>query len=41
MAIIAGFAYGLLVGNAALWTVIGLGVGIIIAVVTWQIDRRR
>ncbi len=40
-AIIAGFIYGMTVGNASLWTVIGLAVGIVLALLTWLIDRRR
>ncbi len=40
-AIIAGFIYGMIVGNAPLWTVIGLAAGIVFAVLTWLIDRRR
>lgn len=39
-AIIAGFIYGMSVGNASFWTVIGLVVGIALALLTWVIDRR-
>ncbi len=40
-AIIAGFIFGMSVGNASFWTVVGLAAGIVLAVLTWVIDRRR
>ena len=39
--LMAGFLYGLAIRNPLKGTLIGLGVGIAFAVVTWLIDRRR
>ncbi|MEO8617983.1 MAG: hypothetical protein ABI412_01335 [Sphingomicrobium sp.] len=39
--IIAGFGYGLSVGDASYWTVIGLAIGVALALLTWALDRRR
>ena len=39
--IVAGFLYGLTTGEAMAWTLIGLTVGLGLALVVWLIDRRR
>ncbi|WP_162888001.1 hypothetical protein [Sphingomonas mesophila] len=39
--IVAGFGYGLSAGRTMEWTVAGLGVGIVLALAVWLIDRRR
>ena len=39
--IILGFFYGLSIQNPLKGTLIGLGIGIVLAVVTWLIDLRR
>jgi hypothetical protein len=39
--ILLGFLYGLSIRNPLKGTLIGLGVGIVFAVGTWLIDRRR
>lgn len=40
-AIIAGFVYGMYVGDASFWTVIGLVVGVAFALLIWAVDHRR
>jgi hypothetical protein len=39
--ILAGFPLGLAIGNPMTGILIGTGVGIALAVVTWLIDRQR
>lgn len=39
--ILAGFVYGLAIGNPLKGTLIGLGVGTVLATVVWLLDRRR
>jgi hypothetical protein len=39
--ILAGFPLGLLLGNPMKGVLIGLGAGIVLALITWLIDRRR
>ena len=39
--VVAGFLYGLTTGEAMAWTFIGLGVGLVFALIVWLIDRRR
>ena len=39
--IILGFLYGLSIQNPLKGTLFGLGIGIVLAVVTWLIDLRR
>jgi hypothetical protein len=39
--ILLGFLYGLSVRNPLRGVLIGLGVGIVLSVATWLIDRRR
>ena len=39
--ILAGFPLGLVIGNPMKGVLIGLGVGIVLAIATWLIDRRR
>ena len=39
--ILLGFLYGLSIQNPLKGTLIGLGIGIVLAVVTWLIDLRR
>ena len=39
--VVAGFLYGLTAGDAVGWTVIGLVVGVALAVALWLVDRRR
>jgi hypothetical protein len=39
--LIVGFLFGLAIRNPLKGTLIGLGVGIVFALVTWLIDRRR
>jgi len=39
--LLVGFLYGLTIRNPLKGTLIGLGVGIVFAIVTWLIDRRR
>ena len=39
--IVAGFLYGLTTGEAMAWTMIGLVVGLALALIVWAVDRRR
>ena len=39
--ILLGFAYGLSIRNPLKGTLIGLAVGVVLALATWLIDRRR
>ena len=39
--ILLGFLYGLSIRNPLKGVLIGLGIGIVLAVATWLIDRRR
>lgn len=39
--ILLGFLYGLSIQNPLKGTLIGTGIGILFAIVTWLIDRRR
>lgn len=39
--IVAGFLYGLTTGEAMAWTFLGLGIGVVLALTVWLIDRRR
>jgi hypothetical protein len=39
--LLLGFVYGLSIRNPLKGTLIGLGIGIVLAVVTWLIDRSR
>lgn len=39
--ILLGFLYGLSIRNPLEGVLIGLGIGIVLAVLTWLIDRRR
>ena len=39
--ILLGFLYGLSIQNPLKGTLIGLGIGIVLAVATWLIDRSR
>jgi len=39
--ILLGFFYGLSIRNPLKGVLIGLGIGIVLAVLTWLIDRRR
>lgn len=39
--ILLGFFYGLSIRNPLEGVLIGLGIGIVLAVLTWLIDRRR
>jgi hypothetical protein len=39
--LLVGFFYGLSIRNPLQGALIGLGVGILFAIVTWLIDRRR
>ena len=39
--LLVGFLYGLSIQNPLKGTLVGLGVGIVLAVGTWLIDRRR
>ncbi|HEX4801704.1 MAG TPA: hypothetical protein VFU91_11065 [Sphingomicrobium sp.] len=39
--ILFGFLFGLAIRNPLKGTLIGLGIGIVFAVATWLIDRRR
>ena len=39
--IVAGFPVGLAIGNPLKGVLIGTGAGIVIALATWLIDRRR
>jgi hypothetical protein len=39
--ILLGFLFGLAIRNPLKGTLIGLGIGIVFAVATWLIDRRR
>lgn len=39
--ILLGFGYGLSIQNPLKGTLIGLAVGIVLAIATWVIDRRR
>lgn len=39
--ILAGFPLGLAIGNPMKGILIGTGIGIALAIITWLIDRRR
>ena len=39
--ILLGFFYGLSIRNPLKGTLIGLGIGVVLAIATWLIDRRR
>jgi hypothetical protein len=39
--VLLGFLYGLSIQNPLKGTLIGLGIGILLAIATWLIDRRR
>jgi len=39
--LLLGFAYGLSIRNPLKGTLIGLGIGVLLALATWVIDRRR
>ena len=39
--ILLGFLYGLSIRNPLKGVLIGLGIGVVLAVATWLIDRRR
>jgi len=39
--IVAGFLYGMTTGEAMAWTMIGLVVGLALALIVWAVDRRR
>jgi hypothetical protein len=39
--LLLGFLYGLSIRNPLKGVLIGLGIGIVLAVATWLIDRRR
>ena len=39
--LLLGFVYGLSIRNPLKGTLIGLGIGIVLAVATWLIDRSR
>jgi hypothetical protein len=39
--LLAGFIYGLSIRNPLKGVLIGLGIGAVLAVATWLIDRRR
>jgi hypothetical protein len=39
--ILLGFLYGLSIQNPLKGTLIGLGIGIVLAIATWLIDRSR
>ena len=39
--ILLGFLFGLSIRNPLKGTLIGLGIGIVLAILTWLIDRRR
>lgn len=39
--IIAGFAWGIATGRAMLGAIIGLGIGLVLLLATWLLDRRR
>lgn len=39
--LLLGFLYGLSIRNPLKGTLIGLGIGILLAVATWLIDKRR
>jgi hypothetical protein len=41
LCILAGFPLGLAIGNPMKGVLIGTGAGIVLAVITWLIDRRR
>jgi hypothetical protein len=41
LCILAGFAAGLAIGNPMKGVLIGTGIGAVIAVLLWLIDRRR
>ena len=41
LCILAGFPLGLAIGNPMKGILIGLGAGIVLAVITWLIDRQR
>ncbi len=39
--IILGFGWGLAVGQPAAWVLVGLAVGVALALIVWAIDRSR
>ncbi len=39
--IIAGFAWGIATGRAMQGAIIGLGIGLVLLLATWLLDRRR
>jgi hypothetical protein len=39
--IVGGFLYGLTTGEAMAWTMIGLALGLVFALIVWLVDRRR
>ena len=39
--IVAGFIWGLATGRAMQGAIIGLGIGLLLAVIIWLVDRRR
>jgi hypothetical protein len=39
--VLLGFLYGLSIRNPVKGCLIGLGIGIVLAIVTWLIDRQR
>ena len=39
--LLVGFLYGLSIRNPLKGVLIGLGIGIVLAIVTWLIDRRK
>jgi hypothetical protein len=39
--LLLGFFYGLAIRNPLLGVLIGLGIGSVLAVITWLIDKRR
>jgi hypothetical protein len=41
LCILAGFPVGLAIGNPMKGILIGTGAGIVLALITWLIDRRR
>ncbi len=39
--IVVGFIWGLAAGRAAQGVVLGLGVGLVLALIVWLVDRKR
>ncbi len=39
--IVAGFGWGLITGHAMQGALAGLGVGLLLALIVWALDRRR